>query len=120
MDKNCAVYTASNLIGKRWTLLIILELYKGSNKWKRFNQLKSKLPQITSKMLSARLKEFEKKEIVQKRVDSSVMPVKSEYALTKRGEEFMDIIRHIKTWSLDYKENKACKSKTCKECGLRD
>lgn len=118
MDKHCAVYTASNLIGKRWTILIILELYKGSNKWKRFNQLKSKLPQITSKMLSSRLKEFEKEGMILKRVDSSIMPVKSEYALTKRGEEFMEIIKHIKTWSLEYNDNKSCKSKNCKGCEL--
>jgi len=118
MDKNCAVYSVSNLIGKRWTILIVLELYKGTNKWKRFNQLKVKLPQITSKMLSARLKEFEKEGMLQKRVDSSVIPVKSEYSLTKRGEEFMEIIKHIKTWSLEYVENKSCKSKNCKNCEI--
>jgi len=116
MNKSCSVYSASNLIGKRWTLLIVLELYKGDSKWKRFNQIKTKLPQITSKMLSARLKEFEKEGMVLKRVDSSVMPIKSEYSLTKRGEEFLDIIKHIKEWSLKYKDNKACKSRDCKNC----
>jgi DNA-binding HxlR family transcriptional regulator len=118
MDKNCAVLSASNLIGKRWTIVMVLELYKGEDKWKRFNQLKAKLPQITSKMLSARLKELEKAGILTKRVDSSVVPIKSEYSLTKRGEEFIDIIKHIKDWSLKYKDSKSCKSKNCKDCEL--
>ena len=116
MNKTCSVYSASSLIGKRWTILIVLELYKGESKWKRFNQLKAKLPQITSKMLSARLKELEKAGILQRKIDSSVMPIKSEYSLTKRGEEFIDIIKHIKDWSLKSGNNKSCKSKDCKEC----
>jgi len=117
MDKNCAVFSASNLIGKRWTIVIVLELFKGENKWKRYNQIKSKLPQITSKMLSARLKELEKAGILTKRVDSSVVPIKSEYSLTKRGEEFIDIIRLIKVWSLKSGDkNNGCKGKDCKNC----
>jgi DNA-binding HxlR family transcriptional regulator len=119
MDKNCAVFTASNLIGKRWTIVLVLELYKGENKWKRFNQLKTKLPQLTSKMLSTRLKELEKAGIITKHVDSSVVPIKSEYSLTKRGEEFIGIIRHIKEWSVKYLEckcNKSCKGGDCKNC----
>jgi DNA-binding HxlR family transcriptional regulator len=119
VDKSCAVFNASNLIGKRWTILILLELYKGEEKWKRYNQLKSKLPQLTSKMLSARLKELEKAGILTKKVDSSIVPIKSEYSLTKRGEEFIDIIKQIKTWSLKSIDNKSgCKNRDCKSCGF--
>jgi DNA-binding HxlR family transcriptional regulator len=118
MKKSCSVYVASKLIGKRWTILIVLELYKGDTKWKRFNQIKGKLPDITSKMLSSRLKELEKNNILIRRVDTSVMPIKSEYSLTKRGEEFIDIINHIKTWSMKYKDNKTCKSVDCKDCDM--
>jgi len=116
MDKNCAVYNASNLIGKRWTLVILLELYKGESKWKRYSQIKNKLPQLTPKILSTRLKELERDGILIKRVDSSTIPIKSEYSLTKRGEEFIEIIRQIKQWSLKYKDCKQCKSLDCKEC----
>ena len=118
MNKDCAVFSASNLIGKKWTIVLVLELYKGDAKWKRYNQLKSKLPQITSKMLSARLKELEKSGVVIKRVDSTTVPIKSEYSLTKRGEDFIDIIKHIKSWSLQFKDSKVCKSKDCKNCEM--
>jgi len=116
MDKNCAVFKASNLMGKRWTISILLELYKGEDKWKRYNHVKAKLPGITPKMLSARLRELEKAGILSRRVDSTVMPVKSEYSLTKHGEDFIDVIKHLKTWSLKYSPNRSCGSRDCKNC----
>ncbi|MEM4637400.1 MAG: helix-turn-helix domain-containing protein [Candidatus Woesearchaeota archaeon] len=116
MDKTCPVYYASNLIGKRWTILILLELYKGESKWKRFHELKNKLPQLTPKILSMRLKEMEKEGLLIKKVDSSTVPIKSEYSLTKKGEEFIGIIEHIKQWVLRYKSNHKCESKNCKHC----
>lgn len=116
MDKNCAVFKASNIMGKKWTISIVLELYKGTEKWKRYNHIKAKLQGITPKMLSARLKELEKAGILLKRVDSTVVPIKSEYSLTKHGEEFMDVIKHIKSWSIKYSPNKSCGSRDCKSC----
>jgi len=118
MDKNCAVYYTTNLVGKRWTLLILLELYKGESKWKRYFQLKEKLPQLTPKILSTRLKELEKEGMIAKRVDSSTVPIKSEYSLTKRGEEFIEIIKQIKQWTLRWGQFKRCKASDCKTCGF--
>lgn len=118
MDKSCALYYASNLIGKRWTILILLELYKGENKWKRFHELKNKLPQITPKVLSMRLKEMEKEKLIIKKVDSSSVPIKSEYSLTKKGEDFMEIIEYMRQWVLKYKSSAKCSSKNCKQCVL--
>lgn len=118
MDKSCPVYYASNLIGKRWTILIILELYKGEAKWKRFHELRNKLPQLTPKILSMRLKEMEKEGLLIKKVDSSTVPIKSEYSLTKKGEEFIDIIEQIKQWTLRHKSMRKCTSKDCKGCML--
>ena len=100
MNKNCSVYYTANLVGKKWTMNILLELYKGENKWKRYFELKAKLPLLTPKILSTRLKELEKEEMILKRVDSSTVPIKSEYSLTKHGEEFIEIIRQMKQWSL--------------------
>lgn len=116
MDKSCPVYYASNLIGKRWTILILLELYKGEKKSKRFHELKERLPQLTPKILSARLKEMEKEGLLIKKVDSTSVPIKSEYSLTKKGEEFIGIIDNIKRWVLRHKPVKMCTSKNCKQC----
>src|SRR5271157_5622131 len=57
--KDCTVYKTMNIIGKRWTIHILLELHKGEEKEKRFNELKRKLGYITPKILSERLTELE-------------------------------------------------------------
>ncbi len=118
MDKTCTIYRTANFVGKRWTLVILLELYKG-NKWKRYSQIKEKLPQITPKILSSRLKELEKEGLIAKKIDATSYPIKSEYTLTKSGEDFIPILKNIKKWSLRWNiKNKICNSTNCKECKL--
>ncbi len=119
MKEGCSVRKSVNFLGKRWTLLILLELYKGKLEWKRFSQIKKNLNDITSKILSARLKELERENLINKRVDVAEFPIKSEYRLTKAGEDFIRIIKNIKKWSLKWKKkNKACEERDCKDCEL--
>jgi len=119
MQEDCTIYKTVDFIGKKWTLLILLELYRGGFKKKRYSQIKKNLPNITPKILSARLKELEKEELVKKKIDSSIFPIKCEYALTGSGREFIDIIKEIKQWSLKWKiENEVCKDSDCEKCTL--
>ncbi|WP_406660958.1 helix-turn-helix domain-containing protein [Methanolobus sp. ZRKC3] len=117
--KDCTIYKTVDIIGKKWTLCILLELYKGEQKQKRFNELKNKLQDVTPKTLSIRLKELEDQGLVRKVVDSSSIPIKSEYSLTESGEEFLNIIDNIKKWGLKWKfENQECAGSNCKLCQL--
>lgn len=119
MNAKCPVYTTMNFMGKRWTMLIILELYKGKAKWKRYSELKKSLMHITPKVLSMRLKELEKEDMIKKKIDSSTFPVKSAYALTARGEDFIKIIKGVKSWGLRWKvKNEHCEAMDCKHCEL--
>jgi len=119
MDKNCTVYKTANFIGKRWTLLILLELYKGKQGIKRYSDLKRKLPDITPKILSSRLKELQNVGLINKKLDSSVMPIRSEYSLTASGLDFIKIIKEIKDWSLKWMPKaKECSVADCKICDL--
>ena len=119
MDKDCTIYKTANFIGKRWTLLILLELYKGDSKTKRYSQIKNSLPEITPKILSTRLKELEKEHLIKKRIDTTEFPIKCEYSLTKSGEDFIKIIQDIKKWALKWKiKNIVCEKANCKECEL--
>lgn len=118
METACTIYKTSSFIGKRWTLLVLLEIYKGNGK-RRYSELKKGIPQITPKMLSARLKELEKEGLVSKRVDASTFPVKCEYELTRGGEEFVEIIKGMKEWTLKWKfRSKACMSADCRNCPM--
>ncbi len=119
MDKKCPIYSVANFIGKRWTLLIICELYKGGAKWKRYSQIKKKLPEMTPKMLSSRLKEMQKEGLIKKRVDASSFPIKSEYSLTDKGLDFIKVVMGMKEWALKWEvKNEHCESVDCKECEL--
>ena len=84
MDENCTVNLTVKYLTKKWTLLIILEIYKGENHTRRFSELKEKLGDITPKILSERLQELEEEGVVIKHVDASTVPVKSEYTLSER------------------------------------
>ena len=117
MNRNCTVLKTANFIGKRWTMLILLELYKGQDQWKRYTHLKGKLPDITPKMLSARLKELEREGMISRRIDARMFPIKAEYSLTDGGKDFVRILRDIKKWSLKWKyRSRHCESRDCKTC----
>lgn len=104
---------------KKWTLLVILELYKGKAHTRRFGELKDSLPGITSKVLSARLKELEAEGLIQRHVETENFPVKSEYILTGSGLEIVDIIKGMKRWALKWKiDNIACGNQACEKCVL--
>lgn len=115
--KDCTVYKTMNIIGKRWTIHILLELHKGEKKEKRFNELKRKLGEITPKILSERLTELENEGLIAKKVDNSTNPPKSEYFLTESGTDFVKIIQAIKRWGLKWKfQNEECEKAICMYC----
>lgn len=119
MRETCTIFRTMNFIGKRWTLPIMIEMYKGKEKHKRYTEVKKRIPAITPKVLSARLKELEQEGLISKRTDASSFPIKCEYSLTKSGIEFIDIIKHTKQWALKWKyKNSVCSSQDCKECDL--
>jgi len=116
MDTDCTIYKTSNIIGKKWTILILLELYKGAKKI-RYTKLKESVHGITAKILAERLRELEKEEMIKKDIDTTSFPIKSEYSLTPAGEDFIKIIKSIKAWALKHKyKNQNCMKNDCKNC----
>jgi len=119
MDETCTVNMTVKYLTKKWTLLIILELYKGPQHTRRFSNLKDSLGDITQKILSERLKELEEEGVLTRKIDATAFPVKSEYTLTKSGLELVDVIRGIKHWALKWKiDNIPCGQQDCKACVL--
>ena len=119
MDKNCTIYKTADFIGKKWTLFIILELYKENLRSKRFLELKNNLPKITPKILSLRLKELEAIGLITKKIYTKSFPIRCEYSLTESGKEFMNVVKYIKKWALKWKlNNSVCESTDCKNCKI--
>lgn len=88
---------AMDLIGKRWTGLILYQLLDGPQ---RFNEIESSLP-VSGRLLSERLKELEKEGLVERRVYSEV-PVRVEYSLTDKGRALEGAIRNIESWATSW------------------
>jgi DNA-binding HxlR family transcriptional regulator len=116
---DCTIYKTLDIVGKKWSLLIILELYKGGTNEKRFNELKRGLKGITPKILSLRLSELEAQGLIKKNIDNSKVPIKCEYYLTESGKDFIHIIQEIKDWGIKWKfDNPECAATYCKQCQL--
>lgn len=119
MYEGCTVNLTVKYLTRKWTLLIILELYKGEGYMRRFSDLKDSLKGITSKVLSARLKELEEEGLISRTLIPESFPVKTEYRLTQSGVEIIDIIKDIKVWALKWKiDNIECEKQNCRDCIL--
>jgi DNA-binding HxlR family transcriptional regulator len=119
MGKNCTVYRTIDIISKRWSLLILLSIYKSKNNTKRYNEIKKDLSSITSKILSSRLKDLERENIIKREIDDSEIPLKVYYSLNDSGKDLIKIIQDIKKWSLKWKiKNDVCDNTKCKDCNI--
>lgn len=119
MQEGCTVNLTVRYLARKWSLLILLELYKGDSHTRRFSELKGCLPGITQKVLSARLKELEREGLIKNRVDESAFPLRSEYTLTESGLEIISIIKDMKQWALKWKiTNIECCCQDCSQCVL--
>lgn len=80
-----------SFLGGAWTPQLIWQLSHGA---RRFNELKHYLAPISSKMLSARLKDLEDKQIIKRKIlDTS--PPSTEYSLTEFGFELLPALNEI-------------------------
>jgi DNA-binding HxlR family transcriptional regulator len=94
----CAVESTIKVIGGRWKVLILRELFQGV---KRFNELHRALHGITQKMLTQQLREMETDGIIHREVYAQVPP-KVEYSLTPLGESLKPILQEMHQWGLTY------------------
>jgi DNA-binding HxlR family transcriptional regulator len=68
------------MISKKWMLLIMKNIYEGANS---YSKIEKKVVGITPSTLSARLKELQEIQFIEKKVISET-PIKVEYNLTKK------------------------------------
>jgi DNA-binding HxlR family transcriptional regulator len=91
----CALARALDVVGDRWTLLIVRELL--SQQPCRYTDLRSGLPGIASNLLVERLRELEEAGIVSR--EAAPPPVATTlFRLTPRGEELRPVLEAIGRW----------------------
>mgnify|MGYP002863273512 CR=1 FL=1 len=94
-DTDCPILYAMELIGQKWKLPILWYLHEKPTT--RFNELKRRIPGITTMMLTKSLRELESCGLVNRRV-YEVIPPKVEYSLTGRGKSLMPILDQLCEW----------------------
>ena len=90
----CALAKAMDVIGERWTLLIIRDLLLGP---KRFSDLLNSLSGITTNLLSKRLKEMEEAQLIEKQKTPPPTSVMA-YVLTEKGKGLEQVIFALGNW----------------------
>ncbi|GMA61654.1 helix-turn-helix transcriptional regulator [Alicyclobacillus fastidiosus] len=87
--------SAFELLGKRWTGLIIRVMLSGK---RRFSDISAMIPHLSDRMLVERLKELETAGIVDRHVYPE-MPIRVEYELTEKGRQLEPAMDQIQKWA---------------------
>lgn len=95
MEKKCPITNIMNILGRKWTLIILHEL--NSNGRKRFNELIEDARGISARTLSKRLKELEKANLIDKEIFKEIPP-RVEYFLTNSGRELIKCFSYLNKW----------------------
>src|ERR1700754_4363793 len=90
---SCSIARAVDVIGQRWTPLIVRDLFAGLTK---FEDIRRDLG-IASNILAARLDELERHGVVERRQYQS-MPTRHEYVLTERGRDLYPVMATLVAW----------------------
>jgi len=90
----CRFAHALDLVGERWALLVVRELLLGP---KRFTDLRHGLPNASSNILAARLRQLEEGNVVRHRRLPPPAPA-SVYELTEWGRELEPIVTRLGAW----------------------
>jgi DNA-binding HxlR family transcriptional regulator len=86
---------AIELIGRRWTGVVLRTMLHGAT---RFSDIAAAVPKLSDKMLAERLKELEAEGMITRRV-VPVMPVRVEYELTDKGRALNGVVEALGEWA---------------------
>ena len=98
LRSRCPVAGALDLVGDRWTLLVVRDLLRGK---RRYGDLAASSERIPTNILADRLKRLERVGIIE-RVQYSERPPRYEYHLTERGNDLRPAISSLAEWGVRY------------------
>jgi len=94
----CPVACALDLVGDRWTLLIIRDLLAGK---KRFNELRASPEKIPTNILAERLKRLGRAGLLTS-VPYEHRPLRVDYLLTPKGRQLGRVVQALANWGLEH------------------
>ena len=97
-DETCSVAACAEIIGAKWTALLVHDLSEGA---RRFSELEHSCSGISPRTLSERLRALEQEDIVVRR-SYPESPPRVEYELTAKGEALLPIIDAMREFGRDW------------------
>jgi len=97
-EQTCAIARALDVVGERWSLLLVRELTLGP---RRYRDLATGLPGIPSNVLAARLKDLQTAGVITRRTLPAPTDV-TLYELTDAGRALQPVLNELLHWGLRY------------------
>jgi len=92
---DCPVALTLDLIGERWTILLLRDLLLHGPR--RFQDFQTSLPGVAPNTLSARLKAMEEQGLVRRQLYNE-RPPRLEYVLTDKGRSLGPVVKALRDW----------------------
>lgn len=92
---NCPIARTLDLIGERWTILLLRDLFQHGPR--RFQDFQESFAGLAPNTLSARLRLLEDSGLVQRQVYND-RPQRLEYVLTEKGTSLAPVLRAMRSW----------------------
>jgi DNA-binding HxlR family transcriptional regulator len=102
-QEGCPVAATIEVIGDRWTILVLRDLVIGRSG--KFGDLLASLEGISTNLLSNRLKRLQDHGIIEA-VLYSEHPPRAEYRLTPKGRDLAPVVRQLAEWGYTYRLTK--------------
>ena len=99
-EQTCGIAKALDLIGERWTILIIRDLMLGPM---TYTEIQDSLQGITTNLLAKRLKELQQNQIIEREKKVGRHP---SYALSSSGKELEKVLLAMGAWGWQYLDPK--------------
>ncbi|RDC60450.1 putative HTH-type transcriptional regulator YvaP [Alteripontixanthobacter maritimus] len=93
-DDACGTAFGLEVIGERWSLLVVRELMFGG---RRFSDLRASLPRISAKVLTERLERLTQMGVVRR--TAQAVPIPTLYELTQWGRRAEPLLQEIGRWA---------------------
>lgn len=94
----CPITNTLDLLGDKWTLIIIRDLFLGKHTYSEFQASPEGIP---TNILAARLKRMQVNGIIEKEAYQQ-KPVRYAYSLTDKGKALAPIVKEIINWGLKH------------------
>jgi len=94
-QRNCPVALTLDIIGERWTILLLRDLFLQGPR--RFQDFQESLTGIAPNTLSARLKVLETQGLIARRLYNE-HPPRLEYHLTEKGKSLGPVLKALREW----------------------